>query len=76
MPTAKRLVEPLVPVDLPQCEAVRTHAYHNDTSDTDKSCKNRAKYVVDGKHLCRAHAGPAALQVLLRSGKRRRRKES
>lgn len=74
MPAAKRLVEPLIPVELPQCEAERTHPYHNDTSDTDKHCKNRAKYVVGGKNLCRTHAGPAALQVLLRSGKRGRRK--
>lgn len=72
MPRAKRLVEPLVPIELPQCEAIRAHAYPNDKPDTDKSCKNRAKYIIDGKHLCQKHAGPAALALLLRQSRGRR----
>lgn len=65
MTKAKRLVAPIVPVDLPPCDALRKSPYANDKPDTDRRCKWSAKYRIGNRNLCTKHAGPAALAVLL-----------
>jgi len=51
-------------VHLPMCDAVRTHPYHNDTSETDMRCKRRALYQLEGRNLCKTHAQKRALEIL------------
>lgn len=55
------------------CEATRSHNYHNDTPETDRRCKNRARYEVEGKFLCKQHAGPYALELLLEKNRKKGR---
>lgn len=65
---------------LPPCEAqihipaVRTRTQENREWQQRRKglkknqCPQRATYVVDGKHLCRNHAGKAALEFLESQG--------
>jgi hypothetical protein len=53
--------------DLPQCGAQRENNYANDEPDTDRRCKRRSKYEIDGRCLCETHAKVAALRILLES---------
>ena len=52
---------------LPQCEAIRSTRYYNDTPGSHR-CTMHARYIVDGKKLCARHAGEAALAHLLMQG--------
>lgn len=63
MTRAQRLLPPLP--SLPQCEAGRVTVYANDTARTDRQCRRRAKFRLDGKSLCTKHAGVTALAILL-----------
>jgi len=60
------LFTPAPKPDLPQCEAIRATPYANDTPDRDRRCKWSARYRIDGRLLCSKHAGPAALEILLK----------
>lgn len=68
MRRVQRLVEPVAQVVLPRCEAIRTSPYANDTDTTDRQCRWSAKFRIDGRNLCSKHAGPVALEILLRQG--------
>lgn len=51
---------------LPICEGIRKSRYCNDSRDTDRRCKNRASYEINGEYLCAKHAGPKAIEILLK----------
>lgn len=73
MTTVARDLRPRAkPLAVEMCEATRRAHYNNDTPHTDRMCKNRARYDINGKKLCKQHAGPAALDLLLtmRRGKK------
>lgn len=58
--------EPLFPDNMPQCEAVRTNIYANDTLDTNRRCTKAARYRVLNKCYCLRHAEIAALNILMK----------
>ncbi len=58
------LYVPSVAPDLPQCEAIRQTNYANDTPERDRQCKWGARYFLNGRYLCKKHAGPEALKIL------------
>lgn len=60
----KVLYVPAVEPDLPQCEADRKSNYANDRHDTDRQCRWSARYHINGKLLCKKHAGIEALAML------------
>lgn len=64
--TIERLIEPIERIETPQCEAVRMTRYANDTTKTDRQCKWSSKYKINGQYLCSKHAGPVALDILLK----------
>jgi hypothetical protein len=51
--------------DLPQCGAIRSNNYANDTPQTDRRCRRASKYEIDGRSLCQTHAKEVALRILL-----------
>lgn len=51
--------------ELPQCEAVRDSRYYCDPGPGPYQCRHRARFTIDGKKLCRKHAGVMALNILL-----------
>ncbi len=50
----------------PPCQAVRITRYANDTYQTDKHCKHRASFVVEGRHLCKRHAESAVMKLAIK----------
>ena len=62
---AKELFVVQVRPQTPQCDAQRSEVYANDTPKTDRQCKFRSRYKIDGRHLCTRHAQELALQMLL-----------
>ena len=62
----ERLIEPIEKVETPQCEAVRVTGYANDTAKTDRQCKWASRYIINGQYLCSKHAGPVALDILVK----------
>lgn len=65
MATVEQLVDPVVPVTTPQCEAIRVTRYYNDEPGRDMRCQWSSRYKVNGQFLCSKHAGPVALEILL-----------
>lgn len=51
-------------VQTPRCVATRVYAYANDVGPPGQ-CEKSSSYVIQGRHLCKAHAGDFALQLLL-----------
>jgi hypothetical protein len=49
----------------PQCEATRVGRYYSDKPGPLPVCEHSSSYVINGRHLCKRHAGAAALQLLL-----------
>lgn len=47
-----------------RCQADRVYDYFNDTPDHDRQCKLSAKILINGKRLCKRHAGVEALDIL------------
>lgn len=52
---------------LPRCEAQRSTRYASgyEMAHPDKTCSMRARYQIDGVHLCPRHAGEIALSYML-----------
>ena len=50
----------------PPCVATRTTRYHNDRWDTDKTCKHRASFIVNGKGYCKRHAESLVMKLTLK----------
>ncbi len=49
----------------PKCEGVPTVYYHGQPVRMERKCKFAARYVLDGRKLCRLHAGDEAIGILL-----------
>ena len=49
----------------PRCEATRVYSYLSDRGRPPGQCEKSSSYVIQGRHLCKAHAGDFALQLLL-----------
>lgn len=49
----------------PQCEGTRVNRYANDNGRPPGQCKHSSSYVIQGRHLCKWHAGDFALQLLV-----------
>lgn len=62
-------VPSVAPVDLPRCEAQRQTNYANDHLSSDRQCKWSARYNINGRLLCKKHAGPEALKILTEMSK-------
>lgn len=62
---SRKLAEPIIPTDLPQCEATRTGNYASDRPGTDKRCVRSARFDLNGKKLCQSHAQQMALAILM-----------
>ncbi len=66
-----RTPAPLVP-KTPQCEATRIYSYLSDLKGKPlPKCEHSSSYVIQGKHLCKRHAGDAALKILLEQSAQR-----
>lgn len=65
MPEEMELVD-----EFPRCQQERSTRYTPSYEQhvKDKSCLHSARYVVDGRNLCKLHAGEAALAFLLNEG--------
>lgn len=59
----KVLHSPVAPPDLPQCEAIRRSTYASDKTHTDRQCRWKAMYTINGKDLCSKHAGAELLKL-------------
>lgn len=66
---AVRLIPAVEKIETPQCEAMRTNPYANDTDKTDFQCKWSSRYRIDGRNLCSKHAGIAALEILIKGAR-------
>ena len=53
---------------LPQCEAFRSEKYNCDIPGKPNQCQRSATIHIDGKNMCRPHAGRYALDLIM-SGK-------
>ena len=53
---------------LPRCEAFRSKKYNCDVPGQPNQCKHSATIRIDGKNMCRSHAGQYALELII-SGK-------
>ena len=53
---------------LPQCEAFRSEKYNCDVPGQVSQCRLNATVCIDGKNMCRSHAGRYALELIM-SGK-------
>lgn len=52
---------------LPQCTATRDTKYASDVSPRTKHrCKRKATVEFDGQYLCMQHAGPLAIEKLIK----------
>lgn len=69
MANVEVLYTPAHKPDLPQCDAMRQSAYANDAPETDRRCKWSARYRLNGQNLCSKHAGPVALDILVKQQK-------
>ena len=49
----------------PQCEGTRVNRYLSDQGRPPGRCKHSSSYVIQGRALCKWHAGDFALQLLL-----------
>jgi len=63
--SVKELRPKVTAVALPQCEARRSGRYCSDIIGVVNQCKRNATIFLDGKNLCRTHAGEHALALLI-----------
>jgi hypothetical protein len=67
-----RQAVPLRPAT-PRCEAQRIYSYFNDPKGKPlPQCEHTSSYVINGQHLCKRHAGDAALRILLEASAAKR----